>query len=191
MSKPKPMHFWLPGPRYTWREAGKEHTAWLPTPKGNHMAARATGDFAQMYVRPRFKAADKALVSALLPLAPEIPFEAVRMDVAFVFVPPLKPAWFHEAALAGFVQCDRTGRSYGDRDNLHKLLADSMERAGFFANDATITQGDVRKEWGLERGYRIKLTPLHSVTRAEWKAIKLDMEAEKAFARRIVTGGRQ
>lgn len=167
------MEFWLPGPFFEWREKRKTKHGRCPVPKGRGKVARVVPGkgFATVTESPKTRAAEIALVTELEPLAPPFPYGAVRMDVDFVFVPPLKPKWAYEAALAGFIHV--TGDHLGDRDNLHKLLADAMEKAGFWEHDSRIVEGEVRKRWGEEPGYRVKLTALREVTSfEEWKAIR-------------------
>ena len=121
---------------------------------------------------PNIKAAELALIEALRPLAPQEPWDcAIRMDVTFVFVPPAKPRWRYEAAIAGAIQV--TSATLGDRDNLHKLLADAMEKAGFYTNDARLAKGPVDKAYGVEPGYRVRLERIREPkTAAEWKTWK-------------------
>jgi Holliday junction resolvase RusA-like endonuclease len=128
--------------------------------------------FATITENPATRAAEKALVEELLPLAPPVAWEgAIRMDVTFVFVPPLKPRWQYEAAVAGFIH--PTGDNLGDRDNLHKLLADAMEKAGFYVKDSRLVKGLVEKAYGDEPGYRVRMELIpEPKTFEEWKTWK-------------------
>lgn len=166
------IQFWLPGPFFVYREKRAEKTGRCPVPKGRGKVARIVPGkgFATITEHPATKAAEKALVAALLPWAPPRPWEGpVRLDVDFVFTPPSGgPRWKLEACLANAIGV--TGDHLGDRDNLHKLLADAMEKAGFFSHDSRITEGEVRKRWGTEPGYRVKLTRIREPkSYAEWK----------------------
>lgn len=182
----EPLEFFLHGPEFSYRKKNpntkKMETkhGQHPIPKSNAKSAvqRPGSKFPVVIEDPRTKAASKALISALEPLGPRYPFGAVRLDVDFVFVPLKSPKWRHEAALAGFIECDQ--HNYGDRDNLHKMLADAMQAAGFFADDCQVTRGEVAKVYGPHRGFRIKLTPLRSVASfEEWKDTKRRIESVK------------
>lgn len=174
------LEFWLPGPFYNWityaKKGGKrrrvEHIGRHPTPKGNRKVARIVPGkgFATVVTDPATREAELALIAALAPFAPHEPWiGALRADFTFVFVPPEKPHWRREACLAGAI--NPTGATLGDRDNLHKMLADALETAGFYENDARIFDGAVTKTYGLEPGYRVRLQKVHEPeSAAEWKA---------------------
>jgi len=169
------IEFWLPGPFFNYREKRKDKVGRLPSPKGRGKVARIVPGkgFATVTDAPSTVAAEKALVDALTPLAPPAAWACpVRLDVDFVFTPPTSgPAWMEEACLANAVHV--TSDSLGDRDNLHKMLGDAMEKAGFYVRDSAIVEGDVRKLYGPEPGYRVKMTALHDVSSfSEWKARK-------------------
>lgn len=171
--KLEPIRFWLPGPFFTYREKRKEKTGRCPVPKGRGKVARIVPGkgFATVTESPRTRAAEKALVEALAPFAPPKAWDCpVRLDADFVFTPPTSgPAWRIEASLANQVYV--TADTLGDRDNLHKLLADAMEKAGFFVRDSQIVEGDVRKRFGPEPGYRVAITPLRFPgSFVEWKS---------------------
>jgi len=175
-ARPPVLEFWLPGPFFSWREKRKEHQGRCPVPKGRGKVARIVPGkgFATVTESPKTRAAEIALITALEPLAPPAPYEACRLDIDFVFVPPSKPLWLYEASLAGYTHV--TGDHLGDRDNLHKLLGDALEKALFVTKDSRIVEGDVRKRWGVEPGYQIRFTALREVTSfAEWKAIQLEL----------------
>lgn len=178
--RPEPgttVSFWLPGPFFTYREKRQEKTGRCPAPKGRGKVARQVPGkgFATVTDSPATKAAEAALVDALymLPMRPRVPWEGpIRMDVDFVFTPPTSgPAWRLEACLANAIGV--TSNGLGDRDNLHKLLADAMEKAHWYTQDSRLTEGDVRKRYGPEPGYKVKLTAIREVQSfAEWKAMK-------------------
>lgn len=170
------IEFFLPGPFFTYRERkpGDERTETYegrcPIPKNRKKARTVPGKgFATVTDAPPIKAAERALVMALRPLAPPQPLIGpLKMDVAFVFVPPAKPKWRREAALLGCVHV--AGVTHGDRDNLHKLLADAMEKAGFYVNDSQLVGGDVGKAYGEVPGYRVHMVQLREPTSAnDWK----------------------
>ena len=169
--------FFLPGPFFSYRERrdNKMQTieSRLPVPKNKKQARIVhSKGMAVIYDPPKTKNATKALVAALEPYAPPEPWNgSVFLDVGFVFVPPVAwPKWKQEAARNGMIRPNT--QSVGDRDNLHKLLADALETAGFFINDAQLVDGKVYKEYGAVPGYEIFMwQEWEPKTNAEWKEL--------------------
>ena len=178
--------FFLPGPRFAWRETVKRNGrrerltkhGRHPAPKNHWRIAKIPGKggapgFQKIVLHQRTEAAERALVDALRPLAPAVPLAgALRLDLVSVLpIPASWPAWKREAALAGVVPAI-AARKHGDRGNLLKMVEDALEAAGFYADDAAVTSGDVAKCYGPVPGYQITITPRGHGPRSakKWKA---------------------
>lgn len=89
----------------------------------------------------------------------------VALDVDFVFqVPASWPKWKRQAALEGRLW--PSSERYGDRDNLEKLLGDALKGV-LFADDSRIVDGRVRKVFGEESGYRLRVEFLQEAKRGD------------------------
>ena len=136
-----------------------------PAVQGNSSVIRKNRKTGKRFVgkseRTRSAQAEVALLAS--PHLPRVAFAkadfAIRLDVVFVFEPP--PSWDEWKRLEAL-----DGRYYpteehlGDRDNLHKLLADALEKAGFFESDSQLVDGVVAKRYGPHEGYAIQITAL-------------------------------
>ena len=92
--------------------------------------------------------------------APAEPIEGpVRLDVSFVFAPSKSWKESRKADALEGLEAPISSR-WGDRGNLLKLLEDALEKAGFFRDDAQIVEGDVRKVFGQQSCYRIRVQGL-------------------------------
>lgn len=91
----------------------------------------------------------------------------VRLDVCVVYAcPPSWPRALRAAALAGEVV--PTGGATHDRGNSLKLLEDAL-RGSWYADDAQVVAGDVRKKYGTEAGYVLALAVLPGCSPEAWR----------------------
>lgn len=187
----KPIVFFLPMPTFTWREkkTKAEGRCAVRCPKRGHCTVTRTGGskpetkgnrkkvitiagHSSIVESPRAIAAEAAVCKALRAHSqrPAEPMQNdVVFDVVFVFaVPKGWPKWKREAARLCEVR--PTSTMDGDRDNLHKLIADALAGAGYYADDARISDGRVAKAYGPTAGYQIGLREKAPVpkTAKEW-----------------------
>lgn len=148
----------LDGLEFSFREKKKGKVGRLPAVKGNTPKIIKIGRGYSVSPNERTVAAGKALVALLGRVSPSpTPIQGpVRLEVDFVFEPAA--SWSKRkraAAYCGSIPCVEQNR--GDLEQLLKLLNDSLERAGFFANDAQVVEVAAAKVYGPRQGYRLRL----------------------------------
>lgn len=131
--------------------------------KGNSMKIylRRQGSRTRRWIGPTEEQKDAEQVVRLrsLPHAPREPLTGpLRMDVTTVVpIPKSYSDDKRELCLLKEVRPDTPDK--GDRGNHLKLLEDALEGI-FYVNDAQICEGNVAKVFGLESGYRVRISAL-------------------------------
>lgn len=168
---PEPITFWLPAPRFKWREQRRDRKARHPAPKGNNqlviqvpIPGKPGKTRNAIMPAPRVQAAEAAFIRALqrLPQCPVEPLTGdVRLEVDAVYIVPRTwEPWRRTAALEGTVRPTMPGYGFADLSGLGKMIDDAFERSGYIENDALIAEVGRRKIFGPEPGYRCKLFEL-------------------------------
>lgn len=130
------------------------------------VAAPAARGSAFIASNTKDKAAEDALVRALRPLAPPVPWSGVVvLGVTFVYTVPETFTDEQRAdALAGWMRpTSAQGYGHHDRGNALKLLEDALAQAGFYGNDGQVCDGPVSKVFGEVAGYDVRMCLLAGV----------------------------
>ena len=110
--------------------------------------------------------ADSLMTEMIQYRPPEPITDPIILEVQIYFpVPDSKPAWWREAALAGFIQHDKKP----DDDNCRKQIADCLEKLQFVKNDSQIFYGIQKKQYSNNPRWEIKIRIVPNITREEWK----------------------
>lgn len=97
-------------------------------------------------------AVERAVVAAVVNSGRAVPLFAgpVVLRCRFTFEPP--------ASEPGRIGTPHTLKP--DTDNLEKLVADAMERAGVFRNDSQVVCATTEKWWGVRAGVAVVVEPV-------------------------------
>ena len=83
---------------------------------------------------------------------------------AYFPVPNSKPAWWKQAAIAGYIQHDKKP----DDDNCRKQIADCLEKLQFVKNDSQIYHAITQKFYSNNPRWEVQIFITPNITRKDW-----------------------
>lgn len=152
-----------------------------PAQKGNSKRLIYVKGSPRLISSSKDKRAERDLVSALMPYAPEVPLSGTCMLELSILqpIPRSWPLWKQKAARDTTLR--PASRGTHDSCNVLKLVEDSIEAAGWVEDDTLFIEHRVSAYYSTDPGYRIVVRPLALLTpkgkRVDYDALMAQAEA--------------